>query len=342
MPEETNALKDGVFTDDDYLKQVALVQNDTRKMLELALDRFSDGDATFFYVSDIDLQSHVLWRHADPKYPGMSHPARDPVVAEAHAHDIERFYEGVDALLGRVRERLPADTLLIVMSDHGFEPYTQKFHLNAWLRHNGYLVLKDGKRTGHLSDVDWSKTRAYGVGFTGLYLNRIGREAQGIVDAASADGLADELTASLGGRVLQYKGESCFEVIPDAEGHWGNSCQPMWDSTDPVRKVYRASDAYAGERKSEAPDLIVGYDRGFSCSDESTLGEITEALFENNTSRWSGNHLIDPELVPGVLLVNRPGVSPGNDIPDVTATLLGHYGVPPAPGMVGTPFLPAR
>ena len=51
----------------------------------------------------------------------------------------------------------------------------------------------------------------------------------------------------------------------------------------------------------EGPDLIVGYDRGYGASDESTLGEITEAVFEDNTSRWSGNHLMAPEVVPGVL-----------------------------------------
>ena len=166
MPEETDALKDGVFDDDDYLAQVALVQQDTRRMVELALDRFAPGDATFVYLSDIDLQCHMLWRHGDPKQPGAPpHPARDPAVAARHARDIERFYRDVDRQLGAIRERLPPGTLLFVMSDHGFQPYTRKLHLNAWLRDNGYLVLKDGKRTGQIvaGDVDWSRTRAYGA-----------------------------------------------------------------------------------------------------------------------------------------------------------------------------------
>ena len=96
------------------------------------------------------------------------------------------------AVLGHVRERLPEDTLLIVMSDHGHAPYTRMVHLNAWLRDQGYLVLKDGKKTGHISaadDVDWSRTRAYGLGFNGLYLNLAGREGQGIVQEAQADEL---------------------------------------------------------------------------------------------------------------------------------------------------------
>jgi predicted AlkP superfamily phosphohydrolase/phosphomutase len=319
MPEETNALKDGVFDDDDYLRQVALVQQDSRAMLDLALDRFEPGDASFVYLSDIDLQCHMLWRHADPKYPGAGHPARDPAVAPAHAHDIERFYQDVDAALGHLRERLPDGTVLIVMSDHGFQPYTRKFHLNAWLRDKGYLVLKDGKRTGHvgLEDVDWTRSRAYGLGFNGLYLNLAGREAQGSVTAEQAPALRDEIARALEAEVDPKTGESV------------------------VLEVHPAAEAFHGDRVAEAPDLVVGYNTGFACSDPSTLGEITEAVLEDNTSRWSGNHLIDPSLVPGVLLVSEPVSAGDHDLTDVTATILDHYGLAPTPGMVGTSFLRA-
>ena len=86
---------------------------------------------------------------------------------------------------------------------------------------------------------------------------------------------------------------------------------------------------------------MVGYDKGYAGSDASTLGEITEAVLEDNTSRWSGNHLIDPRLVPGVLLVNGP-VAPGDhDLTDVTVSILEWFGLPPGPGMVGTSFLRA-
>jgi predicted AlkP superfamily phosphohydrolase/phosphomutase len=316
MPEETDALKDGVFSDDEYVAQVALVQQDTRRMISLALDRFAPGHTTFVYLSDIDLQCHMLWRHADPKYPGAPHPARDPAVAARHAHDIERFYRDVDTELGVIRKRLPPDTLLIVMSDHGFQPYTRKVHLNAWLRDNGYLALKDGKQTGQIAsgDVDWSRTRAYGLGFNGLYLNRAGREGQGIVSEADAPALANELKQKL-------------EAVRDPK-----------DGARVVVRVDRAEDVYSPERRGEGPDLIVGYDRGYGASDESTLGEITEAEFADNTDRWSGNHLMAPEVVPGVLLTNQRLSGSGYDLTDVTATLLAHYGIPPGPGMVGEPI----
>jgi len=203
------------------------------------------------------------------------------------------------------------------MSDHGFQPFTRELHLNAWLRNHGYLVMKPGKKTGYIvsDDVDWSKTRAYGIGFNGLYLNMAGREAQGIVDPADADELMGQLQRSL-------------EAYRDPVG-----------GARVVRRVARGSEIYTGDRAAEGPDLVVGYEKGYGCSDESTLGEITKWVIEDNVSRWSGNHLMAPEVVPGVLFVNRKLPSDGHDLTDVTATVLSYYGIEKLPGMIGESVL---
>jgi hypothetical protein len=106
-----------------------------------------------------------------------------------------------------------------------------------------------------------------------------------------------------------------------------------------VLRAERSDRIYSAARRAEGPDLVVGYDRGYGCSDESTLGEITEAVIEDNTSRWSGNHLMAPEVVPGVLLVNRKLGGEAHDLTDLTATILSHYGIRPLPGMIGEPIL---
>lgn len=315
MPEETNALKDGLFDDDDYIKQVALVQEDTREMTELALARFKRGDMTFMYVSDIDLQCHMLWRHGDPKYADAAHhPAWEAGSAENHRLDIEHMYRHVDALAGKVIDNLPAGSTFLLMSDHGFQPYTRDVNLNTWLRDNGYLVLKDGKTTGTIptDDVDWSKTRAYNIGFNAVYLNEVGREGQGIVPATEADNLMTEIAAKL---VAQRDPKNGSAV---------------------VRSVAKSSDIYSKQREAEAPDLIVGFDVGYGNSDQSTLGEIGPDVYTDNTSRWSGNHLMDPDVVPGVLFSNQPLPPAGKfGLLDITATVLNHFQVAPAPGMTG-------
>jgi len=315
MPEETNALKDEIFTDDDYASQVALVAKDGEAMLDLSLTRFEPGDMTFVYLSDIDLQCHMLWRHKDPKYPGAPpHPAYEETAAHAHADDIEGYYRHVDGLLGKVRGRLPADSTLIVMSDHGFQPYTREVHLNAWLRDRGWLVLKDGKQTGQIAndDVDWTRTRAYGIGFNSVYLNLAGREAQGIVQPAEVDAVLVKLAGELVGFADPANGKQI------------------------VRRVLVGKDVFHGSRTAEAPDLVVGYDIGYGASDETTLGEVVTEVIADNTSRWSGNHLMDPQVVPGILLSNRKIAQDGHELTDVTMTILALYGLPANPGMSGT------
>jgi predicted AlkP superfamily phosphohydrolase/phosphomutase len=256
----------------------------------------------------------MLWRLGDPKDPHADpHPAlaADQHAVSEHGDDLVGYYEDVDEMLGEVLERVPEGTLVIVMSDHGFQPFTRKVHLNSWLRDNGYLVLKDGKRTGQIAtgDVDWSKTRAFGIGFNALYLNVQGREAEGIVPPSESDALLKE--------------------IGDELEAWRDGDRRV------VRKAYRGKEIYSGERAAEAPDLVVGYDIGYGASDESTLGEIVEPEIEDNLSRWSGNHLMDPEVVPGVLLANEKLGRTGYSLPDVTATLLTHYDVPLPEGMEG-------
>ena len=85
-------------------------------------------------------------------------------------------------------------TLLIAMSDHGFNSFRRGVHLNSWLHENGLLKLKDGVEPGEaagdlLRQVDWSRTKAYALGLSGLYLNLKGREEQGIVPPEDAEGL---------------------------------------------------------------------------------------------------------------------------------------------------------
>lgn len=314
MPEETNALKDTLFSDDDYVKQVALVQEDTRDMLDVALARFAPGDMTFVYVSDVDLQCHMLWRHGDPKHADApNHPAFEGESAAKHRLDIEGYYRAVDAHVQRIRGELPEDSTVVVMSDHGFQPYLREVHLNSWLRDNGWLTLKDGKRTGQIAagDVDWSKTRAYGLGFNAVYLNLQGREGEGTVAPAEADAVMAELSAQM------------LAMVDPANGK------------RPVLRVARSKDIYSETRRAEAPDLVVGYDAGYGASDESTLGELVEEWIVDNTSRWSGNHLMAPEVVPGVLLSNRPFVGANYDLLDVTSTVLGHYHLANGPGQTG-------
>lgn len=222
---------------------------------------------------------------------------------------IEDLYAEADALLGRVFERVdPADpdNLLLVLSDHGFARFDFGVNLNTWLLDNGYLVLEEGREEcgEWLQGVDWGRTRAYALGLAGLYLNVAGREARGTVAQSDAAALREEIAGGL-------------EGLKGPEGA-------------AIRRVIDPRRLHRGPYLEQAPDLIVGYARGFRASWDGARGmsRAGAQVIEPNTRRWNGDHCIDPDLVPGVVACNRPLRTAGAGIVDIAPTLLEAFGVP--------------
>ncbi|MBS2034953.1 alkaline phosphatase family protein [bacterium] len=290
MAEDSKALSSKVLSDQEYLQQSREVLEENRRLLRQGLSEFSGG-LFFFYLSHLDLQSHSFWRD----------PAR-----------VEEAYLRVDAVLGEVLQAVDQRTTLWVLSDHGFAPFERVFDLNAWLAREGYLNSAPGQP---LSLIQWSKTRAYAVGFNGLYLNLRGREAQGIVEAKEADSLRAELVARL-------------KALRDPA-----SGQPV------IHQVYDSRSIYSPSLRGQAPDLVVGYERGFRVSWESALGQRSAQVFRDNLDHWNGDHLIDPELVPGVLLCSRPIKVKNPELRDLAPTILRQFQVTPPSVMAGRDLL---
>jgi predicted AlkP superfamily phosphohydrolase/phosphomutase len=111
--------------------------------------------------------------------------------------------------------------------------------------------------------------------------------------------------------------------------------------TKVVRRAWTREEVYHGDQVEHAPDVLVGYERTFGGSDDTALGELPRnhvPLLEDNASRWSGNHLMDPEVVPGVLLTNLPVTKDDPSLCDVTATMLQFFGVPVPAEFAGRPL----
>jgi predicted AlkP superfamily phosphohydrolase/phosphomutase len=204
----------------------------------------------------------------------------------------------------------------MVISDHGFNTFRYGVDLNRWLEENGYLKVRSEKRDQkNLVAVDWSQTRAYALGLAGIYLNLKGREAQGIVDPG------DEATR------LRREIADKLRVLTDLERG-----QPA------IKQVYNALEVYRGPYKDEAPDLIVGYNRGYRASWETAIGQVTDRVFHDNTKAWSGDHCIDHSLVPGVLFCNRPVAAERPRLIDIAPTVLDMFGVEVPNYMDGRPL----
>ena len=175
IAEDTKALSAGVLDDKEYLEQARTVLAEHRRIFDAEFPKFTQG-VFFFYFSSLDLNSHMFWRLMDPK-----HPEYDAALAAQNGSALAEFYQQIDQVLGEVLPRLDDHTTLLVLSDHGFAPYNRSFNLNTWLLNNGYIKLKSEREPRFqraLANVDWSATRAYGLGLNGLYLNLKGRERE--------------------------------------------------------------------------------------------------------------------------------------------------------------------
>ena len=90
---------------------------------------------------------------------------------------------------------------------------------------------------------------------------------------------------------------------------------------------------------TEAPDLLTLFERGYRASWTTGLGGIGVGVFEDNTRRWSGDHIVHPALVPGVLFMSRQFRRDQPRMVDMAPTIMGALGVPEGPEMEGVNLL---
>jgi predicted AlkP superfamily phosphohydrolase/phosphomutase len=228
--------------------------------------------------------------------------------------DLLEIYKAIDGAVGEAMRKAGDGTTLIVMSDHGFASFDRAVHLNTWLMREGFLALDDPTALGDqelFPHVDWSRSQAYSLGLNGVYLNLMGREPGGIVTTAERDAVL----RSISSRLLDLK-------------------DPKTGLTA-VEKVYRPEKTYSGPNIEYAPDLIVGFRRGYRASWQTALGALPPETFEDNDQPWIGDHCMASESVPGVFFANRKMRAEAPRLQDVTATILKEFGVPPASGMTG-------
>jgi predicted AlkP superfamily phosphohydrolase/phosphomutase len=310
LAEDTWARNEGVTDDETFLQQTYDIDGERERMFFAGLDRLRRGSLVCVFDATDRIQ-HMFWRELDPAHPARRHQNDSP------GHAIRDLYRHNDAIVGRVCERLGRDDVLMVISDHGFSSFRRGVNLNQWLQREGYLTLKpgaDGSREW-LQDVDWPATRAYALGLTGLFLNLQGREAGGVV-RPGADAVA--LKAEIADKLRGLRDDERGEVA--------------------INDAFDTSVIYSGPYLENAPDFIIGYNAGYRASWDGASGIVAGPIFEDNCKAWSGDHCIDPRLVPGVFFCNRPVDTAEPSLVDIAPTALELFGIDPPGYMDGRPI----
>ena len=257
---------------------------------------------------------------------------------------VREAYESADRQLGKIISCLDDDTVLIVMSDHGAGPIRGVFYLNRWLSEQGLLIYRNRKPgvysralekarflskrflprwaknfikarvpgirdrvESHLyfSQIDWSKTKAYGFGMYGnIYINLKGREPDGQVNPG-------EEYEALRSRII----DSLATLKDPTTG------EPI------IERVCRREELYEGLHVEKAPDLLIKWrDYSFytSVNPEIETGEIFGPCryIDSSEYRHVGTHRLDGIFMATGGMIRKAGAIAGASILDLAPTIL--------------------
>ena len=299
LAEDTWALNERIIDEEAFLKQTLDHHEEREAMFFNALDKSREGVIACVFDGTDRLQ-HMFFRYLE-----KDHPANAGKDVEKYKDTILEMYQRADAMVERVMQKLGPKDLFLVISDHGFQSFRRGVNLNSWLQQQGLLHLQDGvaESGDWFQNVDWSRTQAYAFGLGGIYINQKGRESSGIVEPG-------EETERVKRKII----ESLSGLRDDAEV----AINEVFDN----RQIHPS-----GPYRDNGPDLIVGYNRGYRASWEGAVGKLTESVIYDNTKSWSGDHCVDPRLVPGVLFSSRRIAAGDPGIMDLAPTILTLFGV---------------
>jgi predicted AlkP superfamily phosphohydrolase/phosphomutase len=332
----------------EYLKKMYLAI-EARKKAALYLMDQHPVDLSVVVFTELDRLQHFFWSDMDPH-----HPAHDPRAPTELGQAIDMGYIALDQAVNELIEAASTDTLILIISDHGFEGVCKVFYVNKWLAERGYLVLKQ-RRSGaaakgardllqkiglwdlarrarnlvpgaaqfrsdnlpYAVDIDWSRTKAAFGPNLGININLQGREPKGIIlPGREFEELCQNLTEELEAYIDPESGERI------------------------VNKVMRREDVYSGNAVNLAPDLRLMMAKSSAYRGQYAYSpKVSASQSLAYPDKVFGNH-----AEYGIFMAHGPGVRPGThldgaQIIDVAPTVLFAMGLPIPYEMDGRPLI---
>jgi predicted AlkP superfamily phosphohydrolase/phosphomutase len=268
-------------------------------------------DLFFMVEMGTDRIQHAFCHFCDPahpRFPGQSNPMR---------WVLRDYYRELDRLVGTLLEKLPAEALVLVVSDHGARPLHGGLAINEWLVRQGYLVLNEyppePTPLARLK-IDWPRTVAWSEGgyYARVFLNLAGREPQGVITPGQYEAWRTRLAAEL----------------QDLSGP---------DGLPLGTRVYRPEELFA-ECRGHPPDLLC-YLGDLSWRSVGSVGWREVFVYENDTGPDEANHDWSGIFISRTPLQSGPGCAGELNLLDIGVSVLAHAGLAVPADTAGRPAI---
>ena len=123
-----------------FMKDLYNMFNQRLKVVKKLMER--EWDLFFAVFVATDRMQHLMWKHLDE-----SHPLYNKEDSSKCRLIFEEFWMHVDKSIGELVDKIPKNTNILIVSDHGFGSVVQTFNLPKWLVEKGYMKMKKKKGT---------------------------------------------------------------------------------------------------------------------------------------------------------------------------------------------------
>ncbi len=312
-------------------------------------------DVMMFVFMSIDTVQHYFWQHMD-----KDHFIHDPKLAPKFGNAVRKVYERLDAAAGQIIDRLPPETAVFVVSDHGGGPVVDRtIYLNRYLAQLGLL--------------HYHKKATSGLSTLGKKVLRLGFSlVRGTLSSRQKSRLAERFPKLLQKTEMAYSAFSsidwsqtkayCSEVLASPPSIWINlkGVKPqgvvepkdyddlinfiigkLAELKDPrdgqpvVKRVYRRDEVFHGPFANEGADLLLDWwSENSLFSTQPSFPEDTDkpalVIREHKpspNSEWGGTHRLQ-----GIVVARAPALKTGSQIDnahliDIAPTILHLLGV---------------
>ena len=312
-------------------------------------------DVMMFVFMSIDTVQHYFWQHMD-----QAHFIHDPKLAPKFGDAVRKVYERLDAVTGEIVNRLPPETTVFVVSDHGGGPVVDRtIFLNRYLAQLGLLNYQKNAA----SPLQTLRKKAMRAAFAALRSTLTSRQKSKLAQLFPKLHKQSEMSYSAFTSIDWSRTKAyCSEVLASPPSIWINlkGVKPqgivepgeydalvsmiiakLGELKDPrtgkpvINRIYRRNEIFHGPFANEGADLILDWwseNSLFSTQPSFPEDSDKPALVirehkPSDVSEWGGTHRLD-----GILVARSPIFQAGTEIQqphliDIAPTILHSLGV---------------